>query len=229
MRFGSLFSGIGGIDLGLERAGHTCSWQVEIDPFCRRVLTNRFPGVPCYEDVRAVSSSNLAPIDLLVGGFPCQPVSTAGMRRGVDDPRWLWPEFYRLIKELDPKYVFIENVRGLLSKGLNLVLADLAEYGYDAEWACVPASAFGAPHQRVRLSLVAYPTGEGLEGRLTTPPTRQAQCILPNQLGRAGLAWPNAPVDDRMGYGIPDWVDRVRSLGNAVVPDFAEWVGRTLV
>src|SRR6266487_3849645 len=101
MRFGSLFSGIGGLDLGLERAGMECRWQVEIDPYCQAVLRKHWPGVPKYEDVRTISDE-LERVDLVCGGFPCQPVSLAGRRRGAADERWLWPEFARLLRVLRP-------------------------------------------------------------------------------------------------------------------------------
>src|SRR5579884_1573520 len=104
MNFGSLFSGIGGLDLGLERAGHVCRWQIESDPYCTAVLHKHWPQVQRYGDITGVSGHELEPVDLLVGGFPCQPVSTAGKRRGNADQRWLWPEFARLIRVLRPSY-----------------------------------------------------------------------------------------------------------------------------
>lgn len=164
MSFGSLFTGIGGLDLGLERAGMLCKWQVEIDPFCLGVLKKHWPEVPKYGDVRDLSGSQLQTVDVICGGFPCQPVSAAGGRQGLSDPRWLWPHFARLVDELGPSYVIVENVPGLLSQGGTQVVTDLAEMGFNAEWGVVSAAAMGASHRRDRVWLVAYPQCPRLEG-----------------------------------------------------------------
>src|SRR5262245_30804281 len=124
--FGSLFAGIGGLDLGLERAGWTVRWQVEIDPFCQRVLAKHWPAVPRYGDVTTLSLERVERVDLICGGFPCQPVSHAGERLAQDDPRWLWPAFARVVRALRPRLVLVENVTGLLSAGMGDVLRDLA-------------------------------------------------------------------------------------------------------
>jgi DNA (cytosine-5)-methyltransferase 1 len=157
MTFGSLFSGIGGMDLGLERAGMVCRWQVEIDDHCRRVLGCHWPEVKRYADIREVTGDELERVDVICGGFPCQPTSTAGKRLGSADPRWLWPEMARLLGVLRPRYAVLENTPGLLERGMGDVLRDLALLGLDAEWDCLPAAAFGAPHLRYRLFIVAYP------------------------------------------------------------------------
>jgi len=161
MKFGSLFSGIGGFDLGLERAGMQCAWQVEIDPYCNRVLAKHWPGVKRFGDIRQIEWSTVDPVDLLCGGFPCQPHSLAGKRAGSRDERDLWPEFARAIRELKPRWVVVENVRGLLSSEAGRffggILRDLAGLGYDAEWQVLSAAAFGAPHIRERVWIVAYP------------------------------------------------------------------------
>lgn len=165
IKFGSLFSGIGGFDLGLERAGMKCLWQVEIDDYANRVLEKHWPEVKRYKDVREIGSHNLEPVDLICGGFPCQPHSLAGKRQASADKRDLWGEFARIIRELRPRYVVAENVPGLLSsesgRFFGRVLRDLAESGYDAEWQCIPASAFGAPHRRDRVWLIAYANSNG--------------------------------------------------------------------
>lgn len=162
---GSLFSGIGGFDLGFERAGLRTAWFVERDPFCTAVLNERWPGVPVYDDVCTVGADVLEPVDLLCGGFPCQDLSAAGKGAGLDGARsGLWAEFARLIGELRPRYVVVENVPMLRSRGLGRVLGEMAALGYDAEWDCVPASAVGAPHRRDRIWIVAYPQRSGLEG-----------------------------------------------------------------
>jgi DNA (cytosine-5)-methyltransferase 1 len=158
-----LFSGIGGIDLGFDLAGFECAWQVEVDEHCRRILEQHWPEVPKYKDIYEVKGSEIEPVDILCGGFPCQPVSVAGKRGGVNDERWLWDEFYRLICELRPRWVVAENVTGLLSansgRAFAGVLRDLAEGGYDAVWDVYPAGGpggVGAPHRRERVFIVAH-------------------------------------------------------------------------
>ena len=125
MRFGSLFAGIGGLDLGLERAGMECAWQVEIDDYCTRVLAKHWPDVPKYKDVCDVGKQNLEPVDLIAGGFPCQPHSVAGKRKGAEDDRNLWPEYLRIVREVKPRYVLGENVLGIVSTYIDTVLSDL--------------------------------------------------------------------------------------------------------
>src|SRR5438552_815022 len=162
MNVGSLFSGIGGFDLGFERAGMRTSWMCEIDPFCRKVLKKHWPTIPCYQDITQLK--NPPKVDLLCGGFPCQDLSIAGKGRGLTGSRsGLWFEFIRLIGDLQPRWIIVENVPGLKTKGLGRVLGEMAAFGYDAEWDCLPASAFGAPHQRDRLWIVAYSGGKGLQ------------------------------------------------------------------
>ena len=161
LTFGSLFAGIGGFDLGLERAGMIPKWQVEINPFCRQVLAKHWPNVARYEDVKEVGASTLEPVNLICGGFPCQDISAAGKGAGLTGSRsGLWFEFARILKELQPAYALIENVPPLRSRGLGRILKDLREIGYDAEWHCIPASAIGAPHQRDRIWIVAYTASE---------------------------------------------------------------------
>lgn len=161
---GSLFSGIGGLDLGLERAGWSVRWQVENDNYCRKVLDLRWPDVPKFGDVHELTGGELEPVDLIAGGFPCQPVSIAGRRRGQDDERWLWPEFARILRVLRPRFVLVENVAGLLVRGMGDVLGDLASLGFDAEWDSIPAAAVGAPHLRYRVLVVGYARERGALG-----------------------------------------------------------------
>ena len=279
MNVGSLFSGIGGIDLGLERAGMRIAWQCEIDPWCRRVLEKHWPSVPNYGDIRVITDE-CEPVDVLAGGFPCQPVSLAGRRAGQSDERWLWPEFARLVRLLRPRYVLVENVPGLLSAGMGDVLGDLAACGYDAEWDSIGAVDVGAPHRRKRVWIVAYPKRDGLEGRqqawttarpvgggrqVSDAATMQREAIqrhepngvLPSVLAhaegiaeRAGLrageprifrrgrlsdlrsarhTWIAEPDVVRVADGVPARVDRLRGLGNAVVPQVVEWIGRRMI
>src|SRR5262245_16266335 len=145
-----LFAGIGGLSLGLERAGMTVVGQVEIDPYCRRVLARHWPEVPRHDDVRTClgwwRSEPRPPVELVAGGFPCQPASAAGHRLGLADERWLWPHMADVVRVLRPSFVLVENVPGLFVRGFDAVLGDLAALGYDATWDCVPAAAVGAPH-----------------------------------------------------------------------------------
>ena len=170
---GSLFSGAGLCDLGLHWAGFKHQWFCEIDPFCRSVLAKHWPGIPIYEDVTTLNGAELPPVDVLCGGFPCQDVSHggkhAGIRKGTRSGLWL--DYARLIGEVRPRYAIIENVRGVLSRGMEIVLRDLASLGYDAEWEVLSAAALGAPHRRERVFIVAFPHGEGPdpEHRLLSP------------------------------------------------------------
>lgn len=160
MKIGSLFSGIGLLELGLERSGiGDVVWQCEKDDFCRRVLAKHWPQVKRSDDVCTFKPS---PVDVVCGGFPCQPFSVAGKQQGLDDVRWLWPEFARVIKEAQPQIVVAENVPGLRKAGLRPVLADLAALGFDAEWHCFRASDLGAPHERSRIWIVAYANSLGI-------------------------------------------------------------------
>lgn len=195
MKHGSLFSGIGGFDLGFSRAGIETLWEVEIDPYCRKVLERHFPNAERFADIRECGKHNLRPVDVISGGFPCQDISQAGKRAGIDGDRsGLWREYARIIGELRPRYVCIENVAALLGRGLVRVLCDLAALGYDAEWEVISAADVGAPHLRERVWIVAYPNA----GRK----------LQPEGIEFDQWRW----VSDRseaMGYpagsGFPDW------------------------
>lgn len=169
MRLLDLFSGIGGFSLGLERAGFRTVAFCEVNPVCRHLLNHHWPEVPCYDDVCTLSGERLAAdgvvVDAICGGFPCQDISFAGAGAGIEGARsGLWREYARLVRELRPRLVFVENVAALLGRGLGVVLGDLAALGYDAWWDCIPAAAVGAPHRRDRLWLVAYSRGQQHEG-----------------------------------------------------------------
>lgn len=245
MTFGSLFSGIGGMDLGLERAGMECKWQVEIDPFCQKVLAKHWPGVKRYGDIRTVT--DLEPVDLIAGGFPCQDVSGSGMRVGIEGHRsGLWSEYARIISEVRPRYALVENVTGLLVRGMGRVLGDLAEIGYDAEWSIVPACALGAPHSRERVLILAHPR-QHVHGGMV-PVRSAAQAIgwkeskwcsdrqfpqvgteVDRRLSSIAEWWRVEPQLGRMAARIPQRVDRLKSIGNSVVPQVAEWIGRRIM
>jgi DNA (cytosine-5)-methyltransferase 1 len=163
---GSLFSGIGGLELGLERTGgFKTIWQCEIDPFALKVLEKHWPDVKRFTDITKMGIEEDIPhADLICGGFPCQPISCAGKRQGEKDKRWLWPEFYRIICEARPSWVLAENVPELLSANSGRlfggILRDLAQIGYDAEWQMLSAAQFGAPHLRRRIFVIAYSSSQ---------------------------------------------------------------------
>ena len=157
---GSLFSGIGGLDLGLERAGMEVIWQSEIDPYACKVLSKHWPEVVNHGNIKEINWQEVERPDVICGGYPCQPFSTAGKRRGEEDPRHLWPWVRTAIGELRPRYAILENVRGHLSMGGLSVIGELASIGYDAQWRVVSAASVGANHRRDRIIIVAYPSGE---------------------------------------------------------------------
>ena len=238
MRIGSLFSGIGGLELGLEWAGvgHTV-WQVEQSEFCRAVLAKHWPDAQRFDDVRTVGAHNLSPVDVLCGGFPCQDVSHLGKRAGMEvgTRSGLWHEFARIISELAPSCVIVENTIGLDSLGLAVVLADLRGLGYRGERCIIPACAVGASHARRRLFVLAYASGEFVGRNRTTGAARPLARGWGHHGGGASAdeRWQQWPVDRsrilRDADGFPSRVDRNRALGNAVVPQVAEVVGRRLL
>lgn len=240
LTYGSLFSGIGGIDLGLDRAGMRPLWQSEIDPFASRVLAHHWPDIPNLGDITTIDWSSVARPDVLCGGYPCQPFSTAGRRQGEADPRHLWPHMLRAIRALRPRYVLAENVPGHLSLGFDRVLCDLAESGLDAEWSVASACAVGAPHLRRRLFWVAYPRGSRL-GPLTggAPGVESPDEGWDHDHVAVGHAaaqgrstvWRAQPDVPLLADGLPPRLVRPanRALGNAVVPQVAELIGRRIV
>lgn len=317
MRVLDLFSGIGGFSLGLERAGMRTVAFCEIDPYCRAVLRKHWPDVPIFEDVCTLRGEDVGPVDVVCGGFPCQPWSTAGKRGGEADDRDLWPEMRRVIETCGPRWVLGENVPGLDDPrymGLDRVLSDLEALGYAAGTAEIPACAVDAPHKRMRLWIVAhrerprlegytgheqgsnepgrinsdahgstgglcravahYPQhgrGSGRQGRSDSGGAREPEQPLqalahaareqPHGAGSAGprrraespdrrspLAdadggplgrpakprsecgfWLPEPGVGRVAHGIPNRVDRLRALGNAVVPQVVEEIGRAIM
>jgi DNA (cytosine-5)-methyltransferase 1 len=303
LTIGSLFSGIGGLELGLERAGlGPVKWQVENDRYCNRILEKHWPAVKRYGDIRSVKWRNVERVDLVCGGFPCQPVSNAGKKQGDKDERWLWPEFVRCLRTIRPGYAIVENVPGLFSiddgRIAGQVFGDLALLGYDAEWGIVSASDVGAPHLRKRIFILAYAKRLGLsrpsipifqresreenayarregsemadsegsriiggngfsgdaaflggfgrddQGRISgdsaekdladsegseresPPPSRSGWYGTSRSRPRGGEdRWPTEPGVCRVVNGIPNQLDRIRCLGNAVVPQVAEAIG----
>jgi DNA (cytosine-5)-methyltransferase 1 len=227
---GSLFSGIGGLDLGLERAGMKVVWQSEIDPFACKVLKKHWPEVVNHGDITQIDWGTVEPVDIICGGYPCQPFSTAGKRKGTDDPRHLWPWVRTAISELRPQYAILENVRGHLTMGGLQVVGELAEIGYDTEWRVVSAAGVGAPHRRERVIILAYPNSSRWEGGVRTQKTRQAFSRFNDSgtIERWRAQWITEPRMDRVAHGIPKRMDKLRGLGNAVVPQVAEYIGRLI-
>lgn len=252
---GSLFSGIGGFELGLERAipNSKTVWQVEQNKYCRRVLRRHWPDAKLYNDVVGVGKDNLDSVDVICGGFPCQGFSNAGKREGLNDGRsGLWWEMHRIISELQPRVAVLENVPGLLVRGIEEVLGSLAEIGYDAEWCVIPAGGaggFGAPHQRKRLFIVAYSSEvrrgqtrhrgscsknnvsrrtEEIQSRRLPQSFNTNKTFHRTGFGYWGTTKAPSPVC-RVDDGIPNRLDKLRALGNAIVPQCSEWIGRRIV
>jgi DNA (cytosine-5)-methyltransferase 1 len=238
LRVLDLFSGIGGFSLGLERTGgfETVAF-CEIEAFPRKVLAKHWPNVPCYDDVRTLTAERLATdgiaVDVICGGFPCQDLSSSGTGAGLDGDRsGLWYEYARLICELRPRFVIVENSPNLLD-WLDPILGTLAEVGLDAEWECIPARAVGAPHFRDRLWIIAYPSGQRLprQGELITSITQKAHPYRQaSQLERA-FRKGNLPFVCRGHDGLPPYVDQpaIKTLGNAVVPQIPELIGNAIL
>ena len=261
--FGSLFAGIGGLDLGFERAGMTCSWQVEIDDYATRILAKHWPSVRRWDDVQTFPPGDeVEPwrVDVIAGGFPCQDISVAGKGAGLAGERsGLFYEIIRLARLLQPRAIVLENVAALLARGMGAVLGELAQIGFDAEWNCIPASAVGAPHIRDRVFVVAYSQrdpirqqpgrGSGANGTgaalaaidgkeqplANTDEPRLEKRPGGEEAARARAAitrndwWSTEPAVGRVADGVPGRVDRLRGLGNAIVPQVAEVVGRWVV
>lgn len=240
MRVLDLFSGIGGMSLGLERAGMQTVAFCEIEEFPRRVLAKHWPEVPCYDDVRTLTAEQVGEIDAICGGFPCQDASIANTtgknRAGINGERTgLWREIDRLAAALRPEFILLENVPGLLSSGVGRVLGDLAEIGYDAEWRVIPAFSAGLPHRRERLWIVAYPCGSGLSRPVGGQSILEsAEASLPLIGNEASGAWRS--LDARIGGlrgrdGVRVGMDRprIKACGNAVASQIPEAIGKAVV
>jgi len=224
---GSLFSGIGGLELGLERAGvGRTLWQCEFAEYPRRVLAKHWPNAHRYTDVRTMGVSEDVPyVDVICGGFPCQDISTAGKQAGLfgGTRSGLFFELMRIVRLVRPRYVVLENVTALLSVdgglAMGAVLGELAASGFNAQWDCVPASSVGAHHQRDRVFIVAH----AMRQRQSRPEERpDARLSMPAQ---SGGTWEPEPNVGRVADGVPFRVDRLRALGNAVVPQVGQVVG----
>lgn len=276
---GSLFSGIGGLELGLERTGgFKTIWNCEIDPYASVVLKKHWPDVPNLGDITKVEWGTVEKPDLICGGFPCQDISVAGKGKGIKEGTrsGLWFRFAEAIRALRPRYVLAENVPMLANRGLDIVLCSLAEIGYDAEWFNLSAADVGAWHRRERIFIIAHSVRGGCDGgecdrnwghlppdeerdmekaserqqskRLTsigkvgdvpdterngwqhTREARNWRAGLENHYKRNnGGIWKTEPAVGRVAHGVPNRVDRIKCLGNAVVPQVAEAVGEYIL
>jgi DNA (cytosine-5)-methyltransferase 1 len=231
-----LFSGIGGFSLGLERAGMRTVAFCEIDPYCRNVLRKHWPDVPIHDDIRTLrvpaAALELPPvIDVICGGYPCFPYSVAGKRMGEKDDRHLWPEMLRLITECRTTWVIGENVAGHVSLGLDGVLSDLEASGYSQRAFVIPACAVGAPHSRARVWIVAHAERERGCGR--EPAGGHAMdadpCSEGSGPGTDSDWWATEPQVDRLVDGLPGRLAGLCALGNAVVPQVVEVIGRAIM
>lgn len=253
MRVLDLFSGIGAMSLGLERAGMRTIAFCEINTPCRKLLAEKWPEVPCHDDVRTMVFPDA---DIIAAGFPCQDISVAGKGAGISGKRsGLYREVMRAVCVVQPQWVLLENVAALLVRGMGAVLRDLSALGYDAEWHCIPASALGAPHRRDRVWIVAYPNGS----RESQPARGVSEQRDGSGRGRGDMAYPDGPrLEIRKSFashdgeerttalGVPWWpaepevgrtvshgfagrVVQLHALGNSLVPQIAELIGRAIL
>jgi DNA (cytosine-5)-methyltransferase 1 len=237
----SLFSGIGGIDLAAEWAGFTTVGQVEWADYPTKVLEKHWPDVPRWRDIRSVTAEDfynrtgLRTVDLISGGFPCQPYSVAGKRKGKEDERDMWPEMFRIVREIRPTWVLGENVPGLLTanNGMRIleIKKDMETENYKTRFILSPASNYGAAFEGKRLFIIATSQGCG-HGRCASQKLREFEWKLVEEEPQRRKAWGEVercivqtiryqetlPGNLRSDYGLPDWLDRLKCLGNAVVP-----------
>ena len=245
MKVLDLFSGIGGFSLGLERAGMETVAFCEFDEHAQKVLRKHWPGVPIHSDIRELNAKQYrGTVDVICGGFPCQDLSTAGKQVGFSGERSsLYGEMLRVISECMPSYAIFENVTGLLTgdsgRWFGQFLYDLAQIGFDAEWHCVSASDIGAQHHRDRVWVIAYPCGSRSKVGLARQNVRQEgdtriSINLSNEIRRArrkpGMeGWSIEPNVGRVANGVPNRAHRLKQLGNAVVPQIPEAIGRAIM
>ncbi|QTL96541.1 DNA (cytosine-5-)-methyltransferase [Iocasia frigidifontis] len=239
MEFGSLFAGIGGIDLGLERAGMKCIWQIEKDEFCQKVLQKHWPDIPKYGDIYEVRGDELGAVELIAGGFPCQPFSLAGKREGEKDGRYLWPEMLRIIENISPEWVIAENVGGIFSidggNTINAICASLETIGYEKPAIFdFAADTFGLSTMERHIWIVAKADGkrrkrgekkkdtEAWQKKGEFQGTHQGECDR-SDLSKTRFCRVSERVSDRVDR------DRLKALGNAVIPQMAEWIGRRIM
>ena len=234
---GSLFAGIGGFDLGFENAGFVTKWQVEIEPVCRAVLADRFPHAQQFVDVRECGAANLEKVDVITAGFPCQDISICGKGAGITGERsGLWKQAARIIGEVRPRYVLLENSPMLTRRGLGVVLGDLADIGFDAEWGVFQGSDVSCPAQGgKRIFILATPNNRRAAMR------RDRELPANAQIGgswgdhRGGAQepcgrkwWEQQPRPFGVADGVAHRVDRIKATGNGWVPVLAARAFQTL-
>ena len=216
-----LFSGIGGFALAARWSGFETIVFCEKDKYCRRVLRRHWPDVTTVEDIHEFDGAQYAGSTLLTGGPPCQPFSRAGKRRGSFDHRHLWPQMFRIISEARPSWIIAENVTGIISVELDRMLADLESQGYQTLTLNIPACAVDAPHQRQRIWIVANANSSGFKKQWWSRPAQEKYHSV-----ECPCRWTAEPGVGRVAHGIPNRVDRIRGLGNAVVPQVAHQIIR---
>ena len=278
-----LFSGIGGFSLGLEATGgFETSAFCDIDPYCRKVLQQHWPNVPIFEDIKKLKGTDIGTVDIITGGYPCQPFSVAGKQKGVEDKRHLWPEYFRLIKECRPTWVIGENVSGHIKLGLDSVISDLESEGYSTRTFSISASSIGANHKRERIWIVAHrkenvadaygvndaigrvnrtiqETGgsgsidergsgtnangfsqssknETLDSTITNSNSKRQQeqwrtstTQTKNKSIECSSWWKTEPNVGRVVNGVPNRVDRLKALGNSLIPQIPFYIGQTIL
>lgn len=236
MRHLDLFSGIGGFALAARWAGIYTVAFCEIEEFPRKVLAKNFPNIPIHRDIQDLDGERYEGIDIITGGYPCQPFSEAGERKGVEDDRHLWPEMLRVIKQARPSWVIAENVIGHITLGIDSVLHDLESEGYTTRTVILPACAVDSPHRRDRVWILANSKSQRCNNgddsqdkwapnRAQHPSTNEGRPIRGVEEG----GWPCEPNIPRVANGIPDRVDRNRGLGNAIVPHVAFNIMKSIV
>jgi DNA (cytosine-5)-methyltransferase 1 len=238
MKMVDLFSGIGGFSLAARWCGIETIQFVENDGFCQKVLKKNFPSIPIHGDIKTFNPEYDVDIDIITGGFPCQPFSVSGKRKGISDDRYLWPEFRRIIEKCKPSWIIAENVIGIVAMELDNIIDDLEKYGYQVQSFIIPACAAGAAHRRDRVWIIANLDSNRCGSRIYH---RQDGHIQNNQKWDIKTiqseweklkheSWKVNTVQDWFGYtseflrdtdGIPRRLDRCRALGNAIVPQVA--------
>lgn len=240
LRVLDLFSGVGMFSMGLEATGgfQTVAF-CEIEEYPRRVLARHWPKVKQYDDVRTLTADVLRrdgiAVDVIAGGFPCQDLSRAGTGAGIEGERsGLWKHLARLIGELRPKFAVMENVAALLDDGMGVVLGDLSDLGYDAEWSTVSACSLGAPHMRQRVFIVAYPNGFNGRPRVRHPATREKRSIqtlydLEGSRARQRARLANPSELYRGADGVANGMDRNHAIGNGLYWPIPELIGKAIL